>query len=127
MKLIKIKNIKTKNTFLSVFQNINKFMRVKRIFFVNSNKPSLSGDHAHKKCTQVLLSVSGNIKIEIIDDKLKKKFFLLKELENYIIIRPKNWVKVHFKKKQKLMVLCDYNYSKSDYINDFNTLKKGKF
>ena len=71
-----------------------------------------------------MISVSGNIKIETINKKLENKIFYLEEQKNYLIVKPKNWVKVHFKRKQKLMVLCDYNYSKADYINQLDDLKK---
>ena len=38
MKIRKIKNIKTSETILSVFQNIHQVMKIKRIFFVNAKK-----------------------------------------------------------------------------------------
>ena len=121
MKVKKIKNIKTKNTILSVFQNINQFISVKRIFCVSSSKKCVRGKHAHKKCTQVLISVKGTLKVEIINNKDKKKFNL-KELKNYLIIPPKHWVNIYFKRNQKLLVLCDQNFIKNDYITDLEKI-----
>jgi len=118
MKIKKIKNIKTSETVLSFFQNIHQFMKIKRIFFVKSKKKCTRGKHAHKKCTQVLMSVKGDFNLEIINNKVTKNI-RLKEMKNYIIVPPKHWINVYFEKNQKLMVMCDFNFSKNDYINDF--------
>ena len=122
MKIKKIKKIKTSETTLNVFQNINKAVKIKRIFFVKSKKKCVRGKHAHKKCTQVLMSVKGNFKIEVINNKVKK-FINLKELKNYVIVPPKHWVNVYFNRNQKLMVMCDFNFSKTDYIHNFKKFK----
>ena len=123
MKIRKIKNIKTSETILSVFQNIHQVMKIKRIFFVNANKKCIRGKHAHKNCTQVLMSVKGDFNLEIINNK-EKKNILLKEMKNYVIVPPKHWINVYFKKNQKLMVMCDFNFLKTDYINNFKIFKK---
>ena len=45
---------------------------VKRIFLIYGNKNFVRGDHAHKKCSQLLVPVSG--KIEIVCENKKRKF-----------------------------------------------------
>ena len=122
MKIKKIRNIKTSETILSVFQNIHKVMKIKRIFFVNAKKKCIRGKHAHKNCTQVLMSVKGNFSLEIINNKVKKNI-RLKEMKNYVIVPPKHWINVHFEKNQKLMVMCDFNFLRTDYINNFKIFK----
>ena len=119
----KIKKITTNETYLSFFQNIKKYISVKRVFFVFAKKKCLRGNHAHKKCSQLLVSVSGNYYVEIFDGKKTKKV-LLKELKNFIYVPPLHWVKVFFKKKNKLMVFCNQNFKQKDYINKISEFKK---
>ena len=82
-------------------------------------------NHGHKKCTQVFVSIKGNIKLEIFNGK-KKKYFNLKPFSDILKVEPNNWVKVHFKKDQSLMVLCDKFYSYKDYIFDKKKIGKSK-
>ena len=42
----------------------------------------------------------------------------MRPLIDILKVEPNNWVKIHFKKKQLLMVLCDEYFSKKDYIFD---------
>ena len=40
-------------------------IKVKRIFFIYGKKKYKRGDHAHKKCTQIFLSLKGSIEMTI--------------------------------------------------------------
>ena len=49
-----------KNNFKSsilILDKLNKKIKFKRIFFLVANKKCLRGDHAHKKCIQLLKSL----------------------------------------------------------------------
>ena len=50
---------------------------VKRFFFVYGNKKYFRADHAHKKCNQILVPVSGKIEVQITTKKGTKKRFNL--------------------------------------------------
>ncbi len=116
---------KTNSTKLFILDKVNKLIDIKRIFFINSENKDIRGNHAHKRCTQVFLSIKGNIKLEIYNGK-NTKFFKLKPLVDILKVEPNNWVKVHFKKKETLMVLCDKYYSYNDYIFDKSKIRKNK-
>ena len=55
---------KSKSTSLHILDKIDKIIKIKRIFFINSENKDIRGNHGHKKCTQVFVSISGNIKLE---------------------------------------------------------------
>ena len=125
IKKIVSKKTKSVSTNLFILDKISKIINIKRIFFINSHKPDIRGNHGHKKCTQVFVSIKGNIKLEIFNGK-KKKYFNLKPFSDILKVEPNNWVKVHFKKDQSLMVLCDKFYSYKDYIFDKKKIGKSK-
>lgn len=108
---------KTNSTILFILDKIDELINIKRIFFINSSAKDIRGKHGHKKCTQVFVSISGKIKIEIFNGK-KTKYFIIRPFIDILKVEPNNWVKIHFKKKQLLMVLCDQYFSKKDYIFD---------
>ena len=121
---MKIKNIKNLNCNLNVIENLkNKNFVTKRIFFLNSNKKCIRGNHAHKKCTQIFISLKGKIKIFIENSKGSRKI-LLKEFKKIIKIPPMNWVKIEMEKNQTLMVICDKNFSERDYIRNYQSFLK---
>ena len=106
---------KTDATSLFILDKLDKLIKIKRVFFINAETKDVRGNHAHKKCTQAFVSIKGKIKVEVYNGK-KTKFFFLKPLVDILKVEPNNWVKIHFKKKQLLMVLCDNYFSQKDYI-----------
>lgn len=112
----------TLSTKLFIIDNLKKIINTKRIFIIDAKKKDIRGNHAHKKCTQVFISLNGRIKLEIYNGK-KKKFYFLNPFKNILKVRPLHWVKVYFKKDQKLMVLCDQSFNKKDYIYSIDDLK----
>ena len=117
IKKIITKKTKSKTTKLFILDKISKIISIKRIFFINSVNPDIRGNHGHKKCTQVFVSTKGKIKIEIFNGK-RKSYFYLNPYSDILKVEPNNWVRVHFKKNQTLMVLCDQFYEYKDYIFD---------
>jgi len=106
---------KTDATSLFILDKLDKLIKIKRVFFINAETKDVRGNHGHKKCTQAFVSIKGKIKVEVYNGK-KTKFFFLKPLVDILKVEPNNWVKIHFKKKQLLMVLCDNYFSQKDYI-----------
>jgi hypothetical protein len=106
---------KTDFTSLYILDKINNLIKIKRIFFIDSKVKDIRGNHGHKKCTQVFISLSGKIKIEIFNGT-RTKFYQMRPLIDILKVEPNNWVKIHFKKKQLLMVLCDEYFDHKDYI-----------
>ena len=120
---MRIKRIKNKACLLTIFENLKiRNFEVKRVFFLKASKNCIRGNHAHKECTQVFLSLKGNIDIMIGKKNLKKK--KLKEFSNFIKVSPLNWVKIKLNKNQILMVLCDKKFSERDYIRNYDSFIK---
>ncbi len=120
---MKIKNIKNKSCLISILENLKiKNFQVKRIFFLKSSKNTVRGNHAHKKCTQIFISLKGNIDLLVEKKKIKK--LKLKEFSNFVKVPPLNWVKIKLKKNQILMVLCNENFSEKEYIRSYEKFLK---
>ncbi|MAY90778.1 MAG: hypothetical protein CMN00_06335 [Rickettsiales bacterium] len=120
---MKIKNIKNKSCLISILENLKiKNFQVKRIFFLKSSKNTIRGNHAHKKCTQIFISLKGSIDLLIEKKRIKK--IKLKEFSNFVKVPPLNWVKIKLKKNQILMVLCNENYSEKEYIRNYQKFLK---
>ena len=133
-KLIKFKTYNDKRGLLIPFEVKNKkiklnnsfFFNIKRIFFVMGKKNYFRGNHAHKKCSQILLCLNGSIKIETKYRNIVKKFRISKKKNEALFIPPMIWNKLFFKDNNSLLaVICDYKYDyKKEYINDYKKFIK---
>lgn len=98
--------------------------RIERVFFVRGNNQSERGDHAHHKCSQFLVCLSGEIKV-ICDDGSKKTEHLLNSFNTGLLIKPKVWAKQYYSGENCILaVLCDLPYDPNDYIHEYDTFKK---
>ncbi len=123
--ILRIKKIKNNNgTLIPLYFNKFRSFEAKRIFIVKGNKNFIRGQHAHKKCTQIIIQIDGETEIVIINKKKYK--FKLNSTQNKILrIPPMNWVNITFKKnKSSFLVLCDVNFSKREYIYSFKKFQK---
>ena len=79
-KIIKLKSFKKKGGLLFAldFQKTFPF-KIKRIFYIYGRKNLIRGDHAHKKCKQIFIPISGTIELRIKNHKRKKKIILSKK------------------------------------------------
>ena len=77
VEIIKLKSFTKKSGTLVPINFNNKFpIKVKRIFYIFGKKNKYRGDHAHKKCKQLFIPVSGNIAL-IMKKNDKKKTIVL--------------------------------------------------
>lgn len=99
--------------------------KVKRTFIINGKKNSRRGNHAHYKCTQFFVPISGSIDItfENKNGKFKKRLSL--NNRDCLLLTPKNWVSIKFiTKDSKLIVYCDRDYEDLDYIFNYDQFLK---
>lgn len=114
----KVKKKSKKDCSLYFFNSIRSFIkRPERVFYLNSNKMCIRGNHAHKICNQFFLPINDPIKIEIDNGKTKKKVML--KPDKIYKIKPLIWVRVLMKKNQTVLVICDKKYSKKEYIRNY--------
>ena len=71
-KTFKFKKIIEKNgTLIPIYlENFHNF-KIKRFFILLGKKGFIRGNHAHKKCSQIFIPISGSVKIEVLS-KTKK-------------------------------------------------------
>ena len=133
-KLIKYKNFKDSRGLLVPFEIKNKMIKVnnsfhfkmKIIFFSAGRKNYYRGDHAHKKCSQILLCLNGSIVVETIKKNKVRKFKISKNKNEVLFIPPMVWNRLYFKNNNSILaVICDYKYDhKNEYIDNYKEFIK---
>jgi UDP-2-acetamido-3-amino-2,3-dideoxy-glucuronate N-acetyltransferase len=90
-------------------------------YFVVLNVPSVEtrGEHAHRKCAEFLVCVTGQCSV-VADDGHQREEFLLNRPTVGILLPPMVW-RVHYKYSEEavLMVFASEYYDASDYIRDY--------
>ena len=123
---IKIKSFKSfSGKLIPITFNKNFPFRIKRIFFLHGLKNKIRGEHAHKKCSQIFMPISGKMILFTKTPFSKKKFLLDSNSKHAILVPPKYWCSVKFvKKNSTLMVMNDRYYEFNDYLETFDEYKK---
>ena len=126
---IKIKSFKSfSGKLIPITFNKNFPFSIKRIFFLYGIKNKIRGDHAHKKCSQLFVAISGKIALNIKTPYLKKSFIIKKNSKYAILVPPKYWCSIKFKRKNSiLMVITDRYYEFKDYLGTFEKYKEYLF
>ena len=126
VEIIKLKSFTKKSGTLVPINFNNKFpIKVKRIFYIFGKKNKYRGDHAHKKCKQLFIPVSGNIAL-IMKKNDKKKTIVLNSKNNRAFLVPNLiWCRLKFLTKNAIvLVACDRKYEFNDYIENYTNFKK---
>jgi len=121
------------NGVLTVYEGLGRQEKVPfpiaRVFTVLANRGNVRGRHAHYRCTQLLVCLSGAILVTCFDGMNTEKVVLESSGEG-ILIPPTIWTTQEYQKDNSvLMVFCDREYEPEDYIRDYQTfldLKSGK-
>ena len=80
LKKVKIKSFSSLSGKLIPYTFTKNFpIKVKRIFFLYGKKNKIRGDHAHKKCSQLFVAISGKMLLEVKLQLLPKRFQLMKK------------------------------------------------
>ena len=96
--------------------------KLKRFFIVSGKKNIIRGRHAHKKCKQHLILISGRVEITL-KDKKNKKIIVLKKIGDNLYIPPLVWSSQKYLNfNSKILVLCDRTYEKHDYIKSISNI-----
>jgi UDP-2-acetamido-3-amino-2,3-dideoxy-glucuronate N-acetyltransferase len=91
-------------------------IKANRFFWILGNG-KVRGDHAHKKCTQIVFAISGDAEL-IISDIRGVPATYYATTEEAIFIPPMLWVKITPSRKSIIGVLAGRPYEESDYIKD---------
>lgn len=90
---------------------------ITRVFTVTANAGEVRGEHAHKRCTQLMVCLTGSIKVSI-DTGTGQNEYVLEDSSAGLLVPVGNWVKLEYmSERATLMVLCDRVYEADDYLH----------
>ena len=93
-----------------------------RRFFVIFDVPSkeVRGEHAHKTCHQLLVSLHGSVAC-VVDDGVNRAEFVLDSPETALYVPPMVWATQYkYSKDCVLLVLASDEYDPDDYIREYD-------
>jgi dTDP-4-dehydrorhamnose 3,5-epimerase-like enzyme len=93
--------------------------RIERMFALAAPRGARRGHHAHRRCSQFMICVSGKVDV-VCEDGRKKSTFVLNRRNQALLVPPGIWNIVEFCREDSvLVVLCDRVYEADDYIHDY--------
>ena len=103
-----------------VNNNIEIPFDIKRVFYLYDIPGGESrGAHAHKRCHQFLVAVSGSFEV-LLDDCKTKRVIQLNRPYIGLHIPPGIWAsEINFSSGSICLVLASMTYSESDYIRNY--------
>jgi len=98
------------------FNNIEEF-KTKRFFIIKCTKDHWRGKHYHKKVTQKIFLISGEIQIKIksLDGNLLEE--TMQSGDHYTQSPGEQFEFCSLSEVSTLLVLCDLKHDKNDYFN----------
>ena len=126
IKIFKLKSYSKKSGKLVPINFNHEFpIKIKRIFYIFGKKNHYRGDHAHKKCKQLFIPVSGSISL-IMKTNNKEEIVTLDSKNDKAILVPNLvWCRLKFLTKNSIvLVACDRKYEFKDYIDNYTNFKK---
>lgn len=97
--------------------------RIARVFTVRAPLNAVRGTHAHRRCAQFLICVSGAIEV-ICDDGSETRVVVLDRPGLGLLVPPSIWAEEIYRQKNSVLVgLCDRTYEPDDYIRDYADFK----
>ena len=125
-KLIHLRNILDPRGNLTVGEAIKDFpFEIKRFFMIYQVPlTDIRGEHAHRKCHQLLVAARGRIRVDL-DDGHKKESFFLTSPTHSLHIPPMHWgVQYDYSPEACLIVFASEYYDDNDYIRDYSEFLK---
>ena len=78
------------------------------------------GFHAHISLQQVLIAVSGSVKVKCINSKGDEEIFVLNTPEKGLLLQGLVWREMFdFSEGAVLLVLASENYNEEDYVRSY--------
>lgn len=90
-----------------------------RQFVVSNTSGRVRGEHAHRECAQLLICVSGEMKV-LIDDGTTRSTVRLASPHETLLVPAWVWAAQYdFSPDSALLVLASHPYDPTDYIRDY--------
>lgn len=107
--------------FLSFAQNSFLPFPIKRVYWINRVPEGiLRGAHAHKELEQILIAISGRVKIDLESPSGTKTTYLLESPRKGLYLRPGYWREITFFNSGLLLCLASEEYDEKDYIRAYD-------
>ena len=105
---------------LRVFESEDVPFTIKRVFsVVNAKGDSKRGQHAHKKCNQLICCVAGKVNL-ICDDGNTQIEILLSSGNEAVLVPCGIWAEQRYLKDNTvIIVFCDQPFDETEYIRDY--------
>ena len=120
-KINKIGNSSSNILIPDLFHKID--FNVKNFFILSASKNKIRGNHANKKSRQILILLSGKVKIEL-ENKNKKQKIIYNNTKIFYEIPKMTWLKLTFLEKSCIFCLSTEKFIKSEYIREYSVFKK---
>lgn len=91
---------------------------IARLFILRAPAGAERGKHAHKRCSQFLICVSGIVEIRC-DDGENHGSFRMDRAEYGLLVPPGIWARLRFSTDAIVTVMCDRRYEQDDYIRNY--------
>jgi dTDP-4-dehydrorhamnose 3,5-epimerase-like enzyme len=99
---------------------------IKRFFYVfDVPDNDTRGKHAHHRCDQILIAVSGTVDV-LVRDGTREATHTLNRPNKALWIPPGIWAEETYCEDSVLLVLCSHRYARADYMNDWEEFKQWK-
>lgn len=97
---------------------------IKRIFYISQMDKFERGFHAHRKCQQILVPISGSFTLKL-DNGNEITEYNLENSNQGVLIPLYHWlVMSNFSENCIILVLCSYKYDETEYIRDYDVFLK---
>jgi hypothetical protein len=101
---------------LTVLEKLLPFS-IKRVFWIYAADFKIRGGHRHKKTTQALVAIKGQVDI-YVNDGNREQVFPLTKPDQCLIINPQDWHTMHFMENSILLVFASTEYDQNDYVDE---------
>ena len=93
---------------------------IKRVYWTYGTPEDVErGNHAHKDSLQLLVCISGKIKISL-ENKNRKVYEFLLDNPNVGLVMPRfHWRKINFYENGISLCLSSLDYDENDYIREY--------
>jgi len=112
--------------FISIAQNTILPFELARVFWTYHTPSGVTrGRHAHYELEQILIAITGEIKIQTENRKGEKELFILDSPEKGLYLPPHYWHTMEYSTHALQLTLASADYTEADYIRSYEVFKNG--
>lgn len=109
---MKSNKVNNKEFSICIYDEIDKLINVKRVFFVKISKGQTKGKHGHFIQNQVFFCIDGSLEVKL---KGKTNEDLKINSDEFVYLPKETWISYKAIKDSYICVMSDQYYDESDY------------